>query len=67
MFADEHGCAPMREHAQDESEGSRTSGVARSHAASGRAAAGNCSTVARWPTHRREVGSPKFNKRSTKL
>jgi hypothetical protein len=29
MFADEHGCAPMREHHQDESKGSRTSGVAR--------------------------------------
>jgi hypothetical protein len=45
--------APMSAHHQDESKGSRTSGVACFSPASGRAAAGNCSTVARWPSHRR--------------
>ena len=50
-----HGCAHARH--QDESEGSRTSGVSRSYAAWGRAAAGNCSTVARWPSHRRETST----------
>ncbi len=44
-------CAPRRAQHQEESEGSQTSGVARFSLASGRAAAGNCSTVARWPTH----------------
>jgi hypothetical protein len=39
MFADEHRCAPMREHHQDESEGSRTPGAsgAFASAAAGRA------------------------------
>jgi len=44
-------CAPRRAQHQEESEGSQTSGVARFSLASGQAAAGNCSTVARWPTH----------------
>jgi hypothetical protein len=44
----------LRAHRQDEREGSRTSGVACFPLASGRAPAGNCSTVARWPSHRRE-------------
>jgi len=43
----------LRAYRQDEREGSRTSGVACFSLASGRAAAGNCSTVARWPSHRR--------------
>jgi hypothetical protein len=49
LFTEEHECTPMRAHHQDEREGSRTSGVACFSLASGRAAAGNCSTVARWP------------------
>ena len=55
MFAVSTG-VPNARH-QDESEGSRTSGVSRSFAAWGRAAAGNCSTVARWPSHRRETST----------
>ena len=38
---------------REESEGSQASRVASFSLTSGRAAAGNCSTVARWPTHRR--------------
>jgi Sugar (and other) transporter len=47
------GAVPMSAHYQEESEGSRASGIALSSLTSGLAATGNCNAVARWPTQRR--------------
>src|SRR6266852_8177163 len=53
--ASRHPAAARGREARDQvdSDGSRTCGAAASSAGAGCAAAGNCSTVARWPSHRR--------------
>src|SRR6266498_4088790 len=59
MFADEHGCAPMREHAQDESEGSRTSGqlcASSLRGSGGDDAKGRAETALGFPPKSRSTG-----------